>query len=125
MHKSQYLPIVVISLGFVLLIAAALWPRFCDPRSYWTEEEAATLTESGSEYHALAHQHAHAETKAEKQDIDKEFQQVKTRFDQNTAALERARDRYRRPILIMHWTGVVFLIFGSLAYFLLRSAEGG
>ncbi|MBN1589592.1 MAG: hypothetical protein JW888_08765 [Pirellulales bacterium] len=121
MKKLAYLPVALIVVGCLLLVGAAAWRHVKNPRYYWGEDEANALTTAGLEYHAAAHQMAHAHTQAEEQ----KFEEARARFHKKDAAFQEATERYERPIRLLRYSGIACLVVGALGYYVLRAVAGG
>ncbi|HLA85312.1 MAG TPA: hypothetical protein VJL29_11005 [Thermoguttaceae bacterium] len=122
MHKLAYLPILFIVLGAALLLAAFAWSRMKDPRDFWPEEKAETLSAAGLEYHGAAHRMTHVESDTQKEELQRQFDQARDRYTQQQTAFAEAQDRYERPYRILWWSGIACLALGVLGHFLVRSS---
>jgi len=124
MLRLHHVPVVLILLGGVLLLGAAIQPRLSNPRNYWTQTEADAHAHSGSEYHALAHKLGHAHTEAEKKGLVEQLEKAKTHYHESDAALQSARDRHAWPSRLMRWSGFICVGLGIVGYYISR-ARGG
>jgi hypothetical protein len=124
MHRLIYLPVAIVVLGGILLAVAALWPHLSDPQDYWTDAEARSRADAGSQYHGLAHRMSDAPPGEQGKALAQEFERARERYQQLGEAFSEAVDRYERPIRLLLRSGIACLVIGILGYFILRSAGG-
>jgi hypothetical protein len=123
MQKLSRLPILFLLAGAALLVAASVWPRFVDPKSYWTDADAKARMDASGQYHGRAHQMSEVPENQQTDTLKKEFDNARTRYRESNTALAEAMERYERPIRLLRLSGIVCLTLGALGYVALRAAR--
>jgi hypothetical protein len=123
------IPLGAMVLGFVLLLASALWASMFPPTSSWTPEKDTRMSEvkarlndlSALIYRSTTATSMHrgqdpATLKSEYDGLMKEFEQLKTDF-------ETATERPQRASAVLKWSGITLAALGIVGWYAVKQAS--
>ena len=113
-------PLVLVSVGVLLLLVAFVLPRVVGGEATLPDEVQKKLEESGKYHEALVHRdgdghgHSHgAEESASPEELRKEHEEL-------VAQLEAAQNRGRGTAVVMKWLGIIMASVGVVAFLVQR-----
>lgn len=122
------IPPAAIGIGFLLLVASALWPVLFPATRTWTDEKSRRLKEIGAEEQALVGkieylQHRPSMTSGENPAVMKEkADKLREEREALQADLTAATEGPAQASAFLKWTGITVLVLGVIGHLATKDA---
>jgi hypothetical protein len=124
---KSILPGAAVVVGFVLLVASALWSVVFPASRGWTDDKGQRMADLSARAHSLGFELTAAESNTHRRgrsasEVKAEYDSVKAELNLLREELEGKKAAPNNASLVLRWTGGVLIVVGAIAVMATRGS---